>query len=585
MYYNGIDCYYFSGVKNIFRKVLNDKEIDDKEVVFVLKMKDFPFKTISNGKRGVGVYNKNIINSYFKDSESVNEIKRIIEKYRNDDIADLVAQIQTRRNYKPDSYDTSYDELWKKAKENNKEKMIAYLNSIQDSNPEKDMDAVSKQLLIDDDVMYESKKEDLSDVDTDWKPKEGLFLSKSPRGIANYLLKHSKDKGQAMKRLTFYMNRAGDNLTNKTVLNKVKDLLKTDESLHEWNCAYGFYIKEIPFNISLNESYADLPKIEKNQKIPNELYLEKYPNLRLSRMLGNEYLIGDNWKKYPYKRSYYFEIKMNIDNPKFKYNDIFGLLRISDHKVNPYKFANEFGNVYVVNGKKFRRGVPLKIKDENGKVKKYAFGIAITLPFTKDLTVPQDDAKYEPHVFEYISTDFADEDIDNLKDLLDNIVKKMETATVGIKDKFSPYEYKEVTIKGVNTVFDISNDDKYIYNRNKTANIKLAREATSDNQTIRRTGIKRLNPVERNLDYYINKLNMEPTVITVNKRKKQANQTVNYNGNIYRAIELQNLLRPYNFKSKSVIGFKDGLYVWKDEDENILAAAIVENRELKKIDL
>jgi hypothetical protein len=78
---------------------------------------------------------------------------------------------------------------------------------------------------------------------------------------------------------------------------------------------------------------------------------------------------------------------------------------------------------------------------------------------------------------------------------------------------------------------------------------------------------------------------MEPTVITVNKRKKQANQTVNYNGNIYRAIELQNLLRPYNFKSKSVIGFKDGLYVWKDEDENILAAAIVENRELKKIDL
>ena len=29
-----------------------------------------------------------------------------------------------------------------------------------------------------------------------------------------------------MSRLVFYMNRAGDNLKNKTVLNKVKDILK-----------------------------------------------------------------------------------------------------------------------------------------------------------------------------------------------------------------------------------------------------------------------------------------------------------------------------------------------------------------------
>ena len=32
-----------------------------------------------------------------------------------------------------------------------------------------------------------------------------------------------------MKRLTFYMNRAGENLSNKTVLNKAKELLKTKE--------------------------------------------------------------------------------------------------------------------------------------------------------------------------------------------------------------------------------------------------------------------------------------------------------------------------------------------------------------------
>ena len=68
--------------------------------------------------------------------------------------------------------------------------------------------------------------EQLSDVKTKWHPKKGLFAGDNADEIADYLLKHSKDKTQAMRRLCFYMNRAGDNLTNKTVLNKVKQLLK-----------------------------------------------------------------------------------------------------------------------------------------------------------------------------------------------------------------------------------------------------------------------------------------------------------------------------------------------------------------------
>ena len=74
--------------------------------------------------------------------------------------------------------------------------------------------------------LKEYVEENLSDVDVKWHPKEGLFTEKDPQKIANYLLKNSKDKGQAMKRLVFYMNRAGENLENKTVLNKVKELLK-----------------------------------------------------------------------------------------------------------------------------------------------------------------------------------------------------------------------------------------------------------------------------------------------------------------------------------------------------------------------
>ena len=66
-------------------------------------------------------------------------------------------------------------------------------------------------------------------VDTKWSPKEGLFTMKDPKKIADYLLKHSKDKKQAMSRLEFYMNRAGDNLSNKTVLNKAKEILKSHD--------------------------------------------------------------------------------------------------------------------------------------------------------------------------------------------------------------------------------------------------------------------------------------------------------------------------------------------------------------------
>lgn len=80
----------------------------------------------------------------------------------------------------------------------------------------------------------EAKTSWTNDVDTNWKPKEGLFTWKDPHKIASYLMKHSKDEAQAMQRLVFYMNRAGDNLTNKTVLDKVKSLLKhekVDESI------------------------------------------------------------------------------------------------------------------------------------------------------------------------------------------------------------------------------------------------------------------------------------------------------------------------------------------------------------------
>lgn len=71
--------------------------------------------------------------------------------------------------------------------------------------------------------------EQLSDVKTSWHPKKGLFTGDNPKQIVDYLMKNSKDQAQAMQRLCFYMNRGGDNLTNKTVLNKAKQLLKKEK--------------------------------------------------------------------------------------------------------------------------------------------------------------------------------------------------------------------------------------------------------------------------------------------------------------------------------------------------------------------
>ena len=71
--------------------------------------------------------------------------------------------------------------------------------------------------------------EQLSDVNTSWHPKKGLFTGDDPKEIVDYLMKNSKDQAQAMQRLCFYMNRAGDNLSNKTVLNKAKQLLKKEK--------------------------------------------------------------------------------------------------------------------------------------------------------------------------------------------------------------------------------------------------------------------------------------------------------------------------------------------------------------------
>ena len=65
------------------------------------------------------------------------------------------------------------------------------------------------------------------DVKTEWSPPEGFF-TKSAEKIASGLKAKSKDLKQAMSRLNFYVNRAGENLSadDKARLESAKEKLR-----------------------------------------------------------------------------------------------------------------------------------------------------------------------------------------------------------------------------------------------------------------------------------------------------------------------------------------------------------------------
>lgn len=64
-------------------------------------------------------------------------------------------------------------------------------------------------------------------VQTKYSPPEGLF-KQSAEAIADQLAKDSNSLKQAMSRLNFYINRAGDNLSGerKSELERAKGLLR-----------------------------------------------------------------------------------------------------------------------------------------------------------------------------------------------------------------------------------------------------------------------------------------------------------------------------------------------------------------------
>lgn len=81
-------------------------------------------------------------------------------------------------------------------------------------------------LSFDDYAKNEEDEKWSGDVKTKWHPKEGFF-DRSATEIASGLKSASDDLKQAMSRLNFYINRAGDNLSSedKSRLELAKDKL------------------------------------------------------------------------------------------------------------------------------------------------------------------------------------------------------------------------------------------------------------------------------------------------------------------------------------------------------------------------
>ena len=211
-----------------------------------VRMKDIPnfarhfgiqiFRGYADGGSRCNYYLEDEINALLSKKENRERVKTYFENLATNSSDKIASEIKSTKkspdqkkshNENPKQLTIDFDR-----QEENRKKMEKIINKYDPvcGGPESDMDYVSNELLKNDEVFYESVKtksdEDLSDVKTKWTPREGLFLEKDPKRIASYLMRHSKDRAQAMRRLTFYMNRAGGSLKNEKVLNQAKKILE-----------------------------------------------------------------------------------------------------------------------------------------------------------------------------------------------------------------------------------------------------------------------------------------------------------------------------------------------------------------------
>ena len=103
----------------------------------------------------------------------------------------------------------------------------------------------------------------LSDVKSKTDLPKGTFTNKAET-IKKIILEHAGSKDKAIKMINYYINRAGDNLTNKTEVLKAKRLIE--------NCVdfsvLTDRLRKINFSINISEiDYNELETTTNNEMV------------------------------------------------------------------------------------------------------------------------------------------------------------------------------------------------------------------------------------------------------------------------------------------------------------------------------
>lgn len=139
---------------------------------------------------------------------------------------------------------------------------------------------LAKENLIDKNGLSNNFAEKLADVKSKTKLPEGTFTNKAAT-IKKILVEHSKNKTDCIKKINFYINRAGKNLENKTEVMKAKRMIENmidfsdlTERLNKINFSLMLSDSDLEYlkskNIDIQKILADKPK-QNSEKLAEKL--------------------------------------------------------------------------------------------------------------------------------------------------------------------------------------------------------------------------------------------------------------------------------------------------------------------------
>lgn len=306
------------------------------------------------------------------------------------------------------------------------------------------------------------------------------------------------------------------------------------------------YIKESKIRISrsLFEQYGNVHRQLEYGMPVTQQDINEYPNLWLANQLGiPQAQVGQK-----YRDSYYAQIRMHIMDTKLSGRPIIGELRISGHKVNPYRFGDDNWKVQRVD----IDGVP------------NVFGISIVLPNGEVDAPTKDESSCVAHVFEYVANNgnlVNMKQAVEVKSMLDKIIGDIgRVIKVGVGEDIDP----------VNGIFhEVTNGYKLFDSYGRR--IPMVAQADGPSKVIKPKATRKKFLTQDDIPAENVILVVSPKkVFFMGNRLMGARQQVRANGKVVGSV-----IRPYINKNgrRALIGLKSGNYLWVDAKTNQMLCA------------